>query len=127
MSLNIRIRTIDHNKQRYDTVGDWRYTSGENLVITVSNMGDWRKEVLVAIHELTEVVLCRHRNITQESVDKFDMDFEAKRLKGDLSEPGDSSLAPYNKEHKFATILERAIAIELGVDWIDYEKTINSL
>lgn len=127
MSLNIKIITIDHKDQRYETVGDWVWSSTGNLTIFVSNMGDWRKEFLVAIHELIEVFLCRERGITQEQVDSFDMQFEATREIGNTDEPGDSVLAPYHKEHFFATTLERAICQELGVDWFDYEKIINSL
>ena len=127
MSLNIRIQTIPHNKQRYATVGDWVWTSTGNLTIYVSDLGDWRKEFLVARHELDEVMLCRERGITQEEVDQYDMAYEARRLPGDTSEPGDSLLAPYRKEHFFATTQERAMAHELGIDWTIYEDAINSL
>lgn len=128
MSLNIRIITVDHSKQRYDTCGDWEWSSAGNLTITVSNMGDWRKEVLIAIHELTEVMLCRERGITQEEVDNFDKSYEETRSPDDItSEPGDHPLAPYRKEHFFATNIERLICAELGVDWENYEKVIQSL
>lgn len=127
MSLNICIRTIPHEDQRYATVGDWYNTSGDNIRIAISNMGDWRKEIAVAMHELIEYALCRERNISQDDVDDFDRNFEARRLEGNTDEPGDDPSAPYHYEHQFATIIERAICLELGLDWKEYEKTINSL
>jgi hypothetical protein len=42
-------------------------------------------------------------------------------------EPGDSSEAPYHKEHVFATKIERMIADELGVDWDVYEKHLDEV
>ena len=124
--MHITIRTIPHEQQRYETCGDWQ-EFGEDTIINVSEMGDSLAEILVGIHELVEVVLCRHRGISQEIVDKFDKHFEATRLKDDTSEPGDYPLAPYRKEHFFATNIERMIAHELGVDWAKYEEIVNTL
>jgi hypothetical protein len=128
MSLNIKIVTVDHDKQRYPTVGDWEWSSSDELTITVSNMGDWRKEILVAVHELVEVMLCRERGISQKEVDDFDIAYEANRLPNDTtSEPGDHPLAPYSNEHFFATNIERLFCQELGINWSEYEKIIYSL
>lgn len=74
--MKITIETIPYDQQRYPTVGDWTFDKEGNLLIRVSGMGDWRKEALVAVHELVEVLICKQRGITQEQVDKFDMDFE---------------------------------------------------
>src|SRR5258706_10041977 len=123
----ITIIIIDHKQQRYKTVGDWQWDKKGNLIITVSNMKDWRYNFLVAFHEQIEVMLCRARGITQEQVDNFDIEYEARRLPTDESEPGDSVLAPYHNEHMFATKLEIEMAKELGVDWNEYENKINSL
>ncbi len=126
--MMILISTIDHSKQRYDTCGDWQWNKYGNLSITVSDMKDWRYNFLVGFHELIEVMLCRARGVTQEQVDDFDKEYEARRLPEDTtSEPGDSILAPYHKEHIFATKLEQLMAEELGVDWNMYENKINSL
>jgi hypothetical protein len=122
----ILIEFIPHNSQRYETVGDWYYKKGI-LHIKVSMMSDWRYEVLVAIHELAEVLLCRHRGITAAAVDQFDKDFEAKRQPGNVDEPGDDAKAPYRKEHFFATNIERLLAAELGVDWATYDKEVVNL
>lgn len=128
--MNITIQTILHESQAYDTVGNWRFDQNGNLLIEVSAMGDWRYELLVALHELIEVGLCKHRGISQESVDAFDIQYESERASGLHTledEPGDDPAAPYKKEHFFATNLERLMAAELGVDWDQYGRKIVEL
>jgi hypothetical protein len=125
--VNVKIVTIPHEEQRYPTVGDW-VVNGDNLYISVSKMSDPRYELLVAVHELVEVLLCKERGIPQELVDKFDMEYEASRSEWDTtSEPGDAAGAPYKKEHFFATTVERLLAAELGVDWEKYEAEVPAL
>jgi len=124
--VEITIRVIDHKDQRYETCGDWQFTD-YGLLITVSKMGDFRKEMCVAVHELCEVLMCMHKGISQHDVDKFDMAYEENRREGDDSEPGDSPLAPYNRQHIVATVIERILAHELDIDWVEYEETINKL
>lgn len=125
--MNVTVKTIKHENQRYETVGDWQNKKNGDLDITVSDLGDWKMNFLIAFHEQIEAVLCRDRCISQEDVDNFDKEYEARRPEGDTSEPGDSPLAPYNREHVFATKLEKKLARELNVDWRKYEETINSL
>lgn len=124
--MEVNIKTIPHNKQRYPTVGDWWWTL-RTLEIRVSDLNDPFKEFCIAIHEYVEAMLCKKRGVTQESIDRFDMSYEAKRKEDDFSEPGDSSGAPYKREHCFATGIERLLISELGIDWKAYEETINSL
>ena len=45
--MKITIDTIPHNQQRYPTVGDWAFDSNGNLIIAVSDLGDWRYNALV--------------------------------------------------------------------------------
>lgn len=125
--MRIVIKTIKHNKHRYPTVGDWWFDKNGNLEVRVSRMEDRRYVVLVALHEVIEALLCDERGITDEDVTKFDVEFERERKSGDTREPGDQFNAPYYKEHKFASRVERLIAGELEVDWNEYEKEVNSL
>lgn len=125
--MNITIKVVPHAEQRYPTVGDWQFDPDGNLTISVSKLSDWRHEMLVAVHELYEAILCEHAGITQEMVDKFDMDYEVNRPPGDDSEPGDNPLAPYRMPHFRATTVERQLADSLNVDWKQYETELNDL
>ena len=128
--MKIILETIPHDKQRYETIGDWIIEPDGTIRILVSELGNDDYNFLVALHELVEVKLCQSRGITQEQVDKFDIEYEKQREKSltlDVSEPGDSKLAPYRREHCAATGIERIAASELNVCWADYETKINSL
>lgn len=125
--MKITIETVPHVEQRYPTVGDWFFKSNGDLTIVVSELGDWRKEALVGVHELVEVLLCKHRGVPQEAVDKFDIQFEQSRPEGNVDEPGDDPQAPYRREHCLATAIERMLAAELDVVWKEYAKQVESL
>ena len=124
--MRIIIETIPHKRQRYETCGDWYFRKGV-LHIKVSKMSDWRREMLVAVHELVEVLLCKDRGITTAEVDAFDKAFEKARAPGNEDEPGDDPKAPYRKEHFFATNIEALMSAEYGINWQEYEKKINAL
>ena len=120
--FNANIRAIPHQRHRYETVGDW-YTNKltGTLDVKVSQMEDWRYEFLVAVHELIEAGLCRHANVTENQVDRFDMRFTGE------GEPGDSPLAPYYQQHQVATVIERDLCKLLGLEWDKYDEAVNSL
>lgn len=126
--MRIVIETIPHDQQRYPTVGDW-ILEGEDLTIRVSEMGNWRYNAAVAVHELVEVLLCKDKCISQESVDAFDMAFETDRTNFgiDMGEPGDSPSAPYRDQHSFATAVERMLIAAFGLSWAEYDATVNAL
>lgn len=127
--MNINIKTIPHKEHRYPTVGDWWFEKDGTLQIRVSKLGNWRYEALIVVHELVEVLICKHARVTQKQVDKFDMMFENEReqgLHGD-EEPGDDPDAPYKFQHGIATGVERILAVMLGVCWRKYEMAINKL
>lgn len=69
----INIETIAHKDQRYPTAGDWWRDGNGILQIRVSEMSDNRYSLLVAIHELVEVLLCEQRGVTEESVTAYDL------------------------------------------------------
>lgn len=130
--MKITISTIPHKNQRYKTVGDWSFDpSGDFLQIYVSDMGNADYETLVALHEVTEAILCKKRGIDGKDVTKFDKIFEEAResypeIFGD-TEPGDHPRAPYNAEHAFASRLEHSVAMELGIDWQAFNQAVNEL
>ena len=126
--MKIEITIIPHKAQRYSTSGDWYFHNGI-MKINVSATGDWRMEMLVAVHELVEALVCTSRGITQHQVDAWDGAFEAARgnARPTTGEPGDDPKAPYRREHRFAEKVERLLAKELGVDWRKYGKTLDKL
>jgi len=130
VGLRISIETIPHQDQRYETCGDWYIGPDDTIHIKVSDMGNADYEFLVALHELCEFWLCNKRGITDEQITAFDKKFEEDRaagLHGDDEEPGDDPNAPYRREHFFATIIERMLAHELGVDWAEYNEEVIGL
>ena len=123
----LRYICIPHSEQRYKTVGDYWYPTEHTQEVRVSRMDNADYEFLVMLHELIEAHLCRKRGIKEEAITAFDTAFEAVREEGNEDEPGDSPEAPYQKEHQFATSIERQLAAELGVDWDAYDKAIYAL
>lgn len=121
------IFTIPHKFQAYSTVGNWQFTKDGTIVIFVSKLSDERFEMLIALHEFAEVLICKHRGITTKSVDAFDKAFEAARTPDNEDEPGDEPSAPYVKEHCIATGIERIMAAELDVSWKEYEEELSKL
>jgi hypothetical protein len=124
--LKIDIRTIPDSEQRYNTVADY-HAEGDREVISVSDMGDWRHEMLTAIHELVELSLCKHRGIGDDAIDAYDFKFNKERAEGDVGEPGDRKDAPYHKEHAFASFIEKELARELNVNWDAYSEASDRL
>ena len=61
--MKVVIETVPHEDHRYPTVGDYWEQDGVDHV-RVSAMRDWRYEFLVAIHEMIEMTLTKHRGIT---------------------------------------------------------------
>ena len=128
--LDIRIKTIPHHYQQYDTVGNyWRDLDAghEVLEIRVSRMRDRRHEFLVALHELIDAFLSDSRRIPFGLITRFDIQYENARKHGDSSEPGACERAPYRKEHQFAESIERLVASELEVNWLQYNRAVERL
>ncbi|HXI49013.1 MAG TPA: hypothetical protein VNH39_10525 [Steroidobacteraceae bacterium] len=125
--MRITIEVIKHEDQRYPTVGDWLWPNEHNLLIRVSELGDWRKEAAVAVHELVEAILCKADGVAAAAVDAFDRAYEADRPPLDDSEPGDDPTAPYHRQHCFATAVERMLIAALGMPWAEYEQAVEAL
>lgn len=121
--LNIEIKTVPDGEQRYNTVGDYWGENGKEIV-RVSDMDNWKYEILVAAHEIVEDALCKARGISDDDITNFDKQYEIERKYGVLDEPGNDPRAPYYKEHQFATKIEKLFAEELGVDWDEHNKLI---
>ncbi|SRR5712692_7014290 len=125
--MKINIETIDHSKQNYPTVGDYWTDEDGTLQIRVSEMNDFFHEGMVAVHELVEWLLCKKVGITEKEITDFDLKFEGERIYGNLDEPGFSPDAPYIKQHTFATSVELGMCAMACVDFMEYDKKVNSL
>lgn len=111
--MKIIIETIPHERQRYNTQGDWFLDDNGDLQIRVSEAAG-HEPFLIAYHELTEAYLCLSRGITDKDLDKFDFRVGEYCMENDL-EPGDLADSIYRKEHRFAMLMEHLMAHELGV------------
>jgi hypothetical protein len=120
--MKITIETIPYACMRYPTVGDYQEFDDGSIGILIAEMDDWKMQFLIAIHEMIEVILCKVRGITFESIDSWDLNY-----KGPCDEPGNDPDCPYHSEHIFATGVEKTLAVQLGVDWEEYEKAIENL
>lgn len=123
--MKFTVEVVPHATQRYNTVGDWQFDEVGALHIKVSDLGDWRMEFAIALHELVETYLCKEAGVTDTMVDEFDLAFDKARTPGDTSEPGEDPRAPYFKQHKVATRVEKFICLILRVNWEKYEQRIS--
>lgn len=111
--MKILIETIPLSDQRYPTAGDYFIEEG-TLHVKVSTIGNWRAELLVAIHELVEIALVESEGITYDQIDEFDMGHP------ELADPGADPRAPYHRQHNFATGVEMLVCTAMGLSWTDY-------
>lgn len=93
--------------------------------IEATDSGNRKHNKLLLIHELIECMLTEERGIAEHEIDKFDREFEKTNVLG--LEPGDSSDAPYQREHQFAEKIEKLLCEEFGIDWKDYCNAIEDL
>lgn len=121
--MNIAIKIIPDSEQRFPFTGaDWFWDKDGNLEVRVSKLSDWRREFILSIHETIEAVLCKHNGVSQKAVDDFDEWYD-KTHPTDLN-AGDDPLAPYQHEHSIATAVERILAAELRVQWLEYDQEL---
>lgn len=125
--MNITINVISEAEQRGCVSGcDWQFDSSGDLNVSISPLSDWRREVLLGVHEAVEAVMCKQAGITQQQVDEFDVAFD----KAHPDEPdlgaGDDPAAPYFRQHVAATAIESILCTELGVNWDDYMNELGS-
>lgn len=136
----IYISTVPMQEQRYNTVGDWYFAEGK-LIISVSDTGDWKQNMCLALHEFVEACLCTAATpqVTPAMVDSFDFAWTqpgAKHLP-EFEEPGDDVNAPYHLQHRVATQLEMDFFEEFlprtdGVKdrhaaWLSYEDKLDDM
>ncbi len=118
---SIHYQVIPHNKQRYNTVGDY-WEDKEAVNFRVSSLKNAKYEVLVFIHELIEYLLVKVAKISIKDIDNFDINYKDYSF---YNEPGDNPAAPYHRQHVTATIIERIVSSFIGVNWKDYNECLD--
>ena len=127
--MKIIIESIPHQNQRYSTPGDYFY-EGDTLIVKVSDLGDDRMNLLVALHEIIEEATSRNAGITEQEIMDFDLMYEKEREQGLHSqedEPGWDPRSPYREYHAFAEKIERMACKKLGIKWSDYNEKFSHL
>ena len=127
--MNISIKTIPNAEikvRRGFTGADWWWDNNDNLQVRVAaEIDDWRERMSLAVHEVAEALMCRHLNISQQSVDDFDEEYQ-KTHEIDLN-GGDEPDAPYKIPHTFATAIERILTGVMEVDWKPYDDRLSKI
>ena len=125
--MNISIQVVAESDHRpCASGGDWFFDEDGDLQVRVSKMSNWRRETILALHEVCEAVLCKHNGVLQEQVDRYDAEY-MKRSPETFMNAGDSPQAPYAREHGFASSVERLMATEMDTNWSDYEHELESI
>lgn len=136
MIKKITIEIVPHLSQRYNTVGDWQFTRDAQgdaieLNVKVSDTDERDGNMLIAIHEMVEAILCELGGVAEEAVDKFDMEWIPRPAWWNsdtlFSEPGEDPSAPYYSQHQLAAGIERIVATRLYTNWERYEAKIDEL
>ena len=115
--MRVILDTIPHGAQDYDTCGNWKWRDG-TLYVTVSEVGDWRSEVCVMLHEFVEAIFCHQDEVSEAAVTDFDLRWKPH---DGIEEPGDDPASPYAMEHERAEVFERHLAIALHLSWARHE------
>lgn len=119
--------TIPQKSQRYETAGDYFKEPTEDAILfRVSKMTP-DAEFSVFIHECIEWYLTQKRGIEMSEIDSWDMEKVFYQDPKNSKDPGKSKKAPYYREHKFATKIEKLIVKELGLNWKEYDKSFDIL
>jgi hypothetical protein len=125
MFKKIVMEVIPHAQQRYDTVGDYSETEDGTWHFVVSDLGDWRFNFSVLLHEFIEFAVMHHTGVKEADVLAFDLAMPNDSPYAD--DPGFDPKAPYHREHVLADTCERILAMHLGFEFEDYDKACLSL
>lgn len=102
------------DSMRYDDVGDYF----DNTIIAY----DFKDDVItnaIFLHEFIEYMLIKSSGIEPDLIDKFDTDATYPK-----KYPREFKL--YSKYHDMANQIERQFIENLGLNWDEYDKTVNT-
>ena len=124
--MDITINTVPNEEIRTRkgfTGADWWWDENGVLQVRVAELGDWREEFALAMHEVSEAGMVKYLGILPKDVDDFDSEYQRTHVV-DLN-AGDEPLAPYKVPHTFATAIERIITGVMNVDWKPYDDKLS--
>ena len=127
------IKIVLHKEQRYNTVGDWFFDRNfpKTLIVKVSETGNWKWNMCIALHELAEAIACTTDGVTQEQVDEFDKNWKPNF---GFEEPGEDPQSPYFNQHAKAFTIEKTLFFGMiddatldNSEWEAYEAKLEEL
>lgn len=125
--MNIRVLSVPNEEiktRRGFTGADWWWSGELDLEVRVaSELEDWRERAALALHEVSEALMCKWLGITVEQVDEFDVKYQAEH-EIDLN-AGDTPGCPYEFPHTFATAIERIFTGVVGLHWQPYDDKLS--
>ena len=123
---SILIDFVPLHKIRNNGIGDF-FTQLDRGVVRAVKLPDIRYSILIALHEILEFVLTSNANIKESDIDKFDAIVELNGSESDKIDPGSLPNAPYKRQHLFSENIERLVALEMGIDFKEYNQVIDNL
>lgn len=102
------------DSMRYDDVGDYF----DNTIIAY----DFQNDIItnaIFLHEFIEYMLIKSSGIEPELIDRFDTEPDSQK-----EFPREYKL--YSKYHDMANQVEKQFIENLGLNWDEYDKTINT-
>jgi hypothetical protein len=103
-----------HKQMRYDDVGDY---IGNTII--AYDMGDEIVNNAIMLHEFIEYTLIKSAGIPVSMIDDFDTKYGSED-----EHPEEYKL--YRKFHRLANAVERRFIENLGLNWQEHEKTIDT-
>ena len=126
---DVIIKTVPNSeikKRKGFTGADWWFDPDGTIQIRVAEeLPDWRERAALALHELAEILMCKHDGVTVEMVDDFDAIHQENGEHG--LNAGDEPDAPYRVQHTMATAIERVFAGHVGIDWKGYDERLGAI
>jgi hypothetical protein len=126
----ISVDVVPHAEQDYDTPAAWEEVVPVEWMVEVSDLGDWRYNLLTALGQQIELALCKQAGVTSEQIQAFAVAHGKRRRAGDSDyqgAPGDHPDAPHKKAYRFAQQMLKQIAPELGIVWSRYQRALEAL
>jgi len=125
MDKDIIIRFKEPGTLRYFTAGDYFEENGQYIIDIAKQVNPYHS-ALIAIHELCEFLLINRRGIPEPTILQYDLQWEKDKQEGiaKSDEPGNEANCIYKEEHRIAETIERLMALYLGIDWFEYEKSL---